>query len=278
MQSIIRLKDIKIPEKELYELFKTATILDHLLSSHCGLPKGVNYMLIGDPVAGKTTVALDMVANIIRNHPRIKVLFISAEMNEIDLSIYLERFSKFGNIPTLFVKSDITQNTHYHKYIQSILDEGWDIVLIDSFLELQGIIKEEESITNKTAESWLLTLIKKHNIGKNKTEKNISFITIQQVTKSGAFVGSNRLKHMITAMMELRLTNTKNPFSDRYIIFSKHRRGVVGQKLYYDLSCEENIWYDEERYHKGIEINQMNKEAKKQNFEMFKNFSNLFKS
>lgn len=277
MQSIIQLKDIVISKQQLFENYKTYTILDSLLSSHQGLPKGVNYMMIGDPGAGKTTIAMDMISNIQIHQPKIKILFISAEMNEIDISIYLNRFKKFGLIYTLFINSDITNDTHYYDYIKNILNSGWDIVLIDSFSELQGIIKEEENITNKLAESWLLSLIKNHNMGKNKTCKNTSFITIQQVTKSGAFIGSNRLKHMITAMMELRLTSPNNPFSDRYIMFSKHRRGVVGQRLYYDLSCEDNIFFDEDRYLKDLKINKMNKEAKQQNFKMFKKFSHEFK-
>lgn len=34
-------------------------------------------------------------------------------------------------------------------FVADTLDEGWDIVAVDSFHELQGVIKEEENITNK---------------------------------------------------------------------------------------------------------------------------------
>ena len=81
----------------------------------------------------------------------------------------------------------------------------------------------------------LLSLIKQQNKGENDRRVNTTFLTIQQVTKSGRFIGTNRLKHAITAMLELRLENPKNVYSDRYAVFSKHRRGDVGVRLYYDL-------------------------------------------
>lgn len=100
----------------------------------------------------------------------------------------------------------------------------------------------------KDAESWLLKLIKQQNKAQNSRHVNTTFLTIQQVTKSGNFVGSNRLKHSITAMMELKLDNPKNIYSDRYITFSKHRRGDVGVKLYYSLSSTGDVFFDEARF------------------------------
>lgn len=105
----------------------------------------------------------------------------------------MQRFPKFGDINILFIDSNFEEETHNWETVRDALDEGWDIVAIDSFYELQGIIKEEENTTMKKAESLLLSLIKKHNLGSNKIKKNTTFLTIQQVTKAGAFIGSNRL-------------------------------------------------------------------------------------
>ena len=44
-------------------------------------------MIIGDPGEGETTIILNMISNIQQLNPSIKILFISAEMNEIDLAI-----------------------------------------------------------------------------------------------------------------------------------------------------------------------------------------------
>ena len=142
--------------KDLFENYQTGTVLDRLLCSYSGLPKGVNYMIVGDPGVGKTTIILDMMANIQKQYPKLHILFVSAEMNEIDLAIYVQRFPKFGNLDILFVESDFDEESHNWEQLTQVLQGGWDIVAIDSFHELQGIIKEEENITQKRAESMLL--------------------------------------------------------------------------------------------------------------------------
>ena len=198
------MRDIHLDES-LFRNYLTGTVLDELLCSYKGLPRGVNYMVIGDPGVGKTTIILDMLADIRLNNPGARVLFVSAEMNEIDLAVYVKRFPKFQDIDILFVESEFDDSCQSHNYhmLTEILDRGWDIVAIDSFYELQGIVKEEEGITQKKAESMLLSLIKQQNKAQNSRSVNTTFLTIQQVTKNGAFIGSNRLKHAITAMLEL---------------------------------------------------------------------------
>ena len=86
MTNIVKMKDVKF-DSNLFVYYMSGTILDRLLCSYYGLPKGVNYMIIGDPGVGKTTIILDMISNIQQLNPSIKILFISAEMNEIDLAI-----------------------------------------------------------------------------------------------------------------------------------------------------------------------------------------------
>lgn len=275
MNGIVKMRDVRF-DKDLFINFRTRTILDNLLCSYQGLPKGVNYMIIGDPGVGKTTIILDMLANIRKAHPSAHILFISAEMNEIDLAIYVERFPKLGDLDILFIEGGFDECGHSWQTVADTLDDGWDIVAIDSFHELQGIVKEEENVTNKRAESMLLSLIKQHNKAQNDRSVNTTFLTIQQVTKSGAFVGSNRLKHMITAMMELRLDNPKNIYSDRYITFSKHRRGDVGVKLYYNLSTTGNVDFDEERYEQDQSIRRMQRNVRNQLHDFADRFDELF--
>ena len=259
---IVRMRDIQLDES-LFRNYLTGTVLDELLCSYKGLPKGVNYMVIGDPGVGKTTIILDMLADIRLNNPGARVLFVSAEMNEIDLAVYVKRFPKFQDIDILFVESEFDEGCQTHNYhmLTGVLDQGWDIVAIDSFYELQGIVKEEENITQKKAESMLLSLIKQQNKAQNSRSVNTTFLTIQQVTKNGAFIGSNRLKHAITAMLELRLENPKNVYSDRYAVFSKHRRGDVGVRLYYDLSTTGDVFYNEERFNQDRQIRRLQSEA-----------------
>lgn len=275
MNGIVKMRDVRF-DKDLFINFRTRTMLDNLLCSYQGLPKGVNYMIIGDPGVGKTTIILDMLANIRKAQPSARILFISAEMNEIDLAIYVERFPKFGDLDILFIEGGFDECGHSWQTVADTLDDGWDIVAIDSFHELQGIVKEEENVTNKRAESMLLSLIKQQNKAQNDRGVNTTFLTIQQVTKSGAFVGSNRLKHMITAMMELRLDNPKNIYSDRYITFSKHRRGDVGVKLYYNLSTTGDVDFDEERYEQDQSIRRMQRNVRNQLHDFADRFDELF--
>lgn len=275
MSEIVKMRDVRFDPK-LFVNYRSGTVLDNLLCSYQGLPKGVNYMVIGDPGVGKTTIILDLIANIERQAPGTRILFISAEMNEIDLAVYVQRYPKFGNLNIIFVESDFDGNRHHLKEIEDVLRRGWDIVAIDSFYELQGIVKEEEDITMRLAETKLLSLIKRHNKAENDTRTNTTFLTIQQVTKSGAFIGSNRLKHMISAMMELRLDNPKNIYSDRYVVFSKHRRGDVGVKLYYNLSSTGDVSFDEQRYRQELQLRNLQSSVSTQLRDFATQFDNLF--
>ena len=279
VRDVVKMKDIQF-EKGLFENWMTGKIMDELLCSYKGLPKGVNYMVIGDPGVGKTTIILDLLSDL-SMYNSAKVLFVSAEMNEIDLAIYVQRFPKFQNLDILFVEGEFEQEPHSCKTLErlsAILDQGWDVVAIDSFYELQGIIKEEENITLKKAESLLLSLMKQQSKGGNSKNINTTFLTIQQVTKSGAFVGSNRLKHSITAMMELRLENPKNIYSDRYAVFTKHRRGDVGVRLYYDLGATGDVFYNEERYRNDQQIRRLQSNAANSIRNLADQFDLLFNS
>ncbi len=277
MKGIVKMRDVRF-DKNLFVNYMTGTILDQLLCSYQGLPKGVNYMIIGDPGVGKTTIILDMIANIQLLQPKTHILFISAEMNEIDLAIYVQRYPKFADLNIMFVEAEFNTDAHCLRDVEETLRRGWDIIAIDSFYELQGIVKEEENLTLKKAESQLLSLIKKQNKAENDRGVHTTFLTIQQVTKSGAFIGSNRLKHMITAMMELRLDNPKNIYSDRYITFSKHRRGDVGVKLYYNLSQTGDVFFDEERFHNDQKLRKLQNEVSTQLHDYADKFNNLFNS
>ena len=111
MKGIVKMRDARF-DKSLFVNYMTGTILDQLLCSYQGLPKGVNYMIIGDPGVGKTTIILDMIANIQLSHLDIHILFISAEMNEIDLAIYVQRYPKFADLNIMFVEAEFNAEAH----------------------------------------------------------------------------------------------------------------------------------------------------------------------
>jgi len=240
-------------EKGLFEAHKTNTPLDGLFSIDGGVPKATNWMVVGDPGVGKSTVTLDIIANAKKTGS--KVLFISAEMNQVDLYLYVKRYPKFGELD-IFFPQEIEDNECPKAVLEEILNEGYDIVLIDSFVELQETIRESGRMTRNSSEKYLLDLMYKHNLGANDTKCFTSFLNIQQVGKSGIFVGSNKLKHMTTGMMEIRFVDERTQ-DERYVTFSKNRRGHVGKQMYFDLTATGNVTYDTERFKKSESLKKL---------------------
>ena len=242
----------------LFDAHKTATPLDGLFSIDGGVPKATNWMVVGDPGVGKSTVTLDIIAN--AKASGSKVLFISAEMNQVDLYLYVKRYPKFGELD-IFFPQDIQDHEDPRKVLNEILDEGYDIVLIDSFIELQETIREHAKMTRNGSEKWLLDMMYKQNLGQNKAKTYTSFLNIQQVNKGGTFVGSNKLKHMTTGMMEIRFVDERSQ-DERYVVFSKNRRGHVGKQMFFDLSAAGDVTYDTERFKKAESLKQLAKKEK----------------
>jgi predicted ATP-dependent serine protease len=54
------------------------------------------------------------------------------------------------------------------------------------------------------------------------------------MTKQGTFAGSNRIKHMTTALACLKFDG-RGRDAERYIEFDKNRRGNVGEKVFFNL-------------------------------------------
>jgi DNA repair protein RadA/Sms len=237
----------------LFQCHKTDTPLDMLFSMNGGVPKATNWMVVGDPGVGKSTVTLDVIANAMQNGS--KVLFISAEMTSVDLKLYVDRYPKFGDIQIYFPQEE-DDDVDMRKELRALLAPGWDLVLTDSFVELQSFVKESARLSTNAAEKFLLNLMYEHNLGKNEEGRFTSFLNIQQVNKSGVFVGSNKLKHMTTGMMEIRFVD-EDTQEERYVVFSKNRRGPVGKRMFFDLSASGDVQYDTERFRKAEDLRKL---------------------
>lgn len=238
---LVQLNKVKF-DKRVFETMATGKPVDKLLSNQGGIPRATNYIVIGDPGVGKSTVCLDIIADI--KKAKQKVLFISGEMSRVDMYQYMQRYPKFGNIDILFLGEYADENGKL--VIEDVLKRGYDIVLGDSFVEIQDAVKETANMTTSSAEKWLIDLMIKHNQGENDTQCYTSFLMIQQVTKGGNFVGSNKLKHNTTGMLEIRFTEEGN--QERYLMFSKNRRGDVYKKLYFSLKAEGDVQYNSDRF------------------------------
>ena len=231
----VKMKDLTF-DPDLFKTLKTHKPIDTLLSSEGGFPKATNFMLVGDPGVGKSTVSMDILADLQDNGA--KVLFISGEMDRVDLYRYVQRYPKFGNLDILFMGEYVDQNPK--EVIETMLKRGYDVVLIDSFVEVQDTVKEASAMSAKSTEKWLIDLMRHNNLANNDSKKWTSFLCIQQVTKEGVFLGSNKLKHNTTGMMELRFDKD----GTRYAMFTKNRRGEIDKKMRFDLSSTGDVSYD----------------------------------
>ena len=226
--NLVKMKDVTFND-DLFIPMKTKTIVDSVLSTEGGVFPGTNTVVIGDPGVGKSTVLLDWVCNMQAQGK--KVLFISGEMNDIDMYGYVKRFPKFGKVPIMFMQE---YNDCPKQAVEQVLQEGYDVVLMDSWAEVTSMVKDQMGWARGKCESWMLDLLETHNKANNDNNKNTAFICIQQMTKQGEFAGSNRIKHMTTAMAALRFDG-RGRDAERYIEFSKNRRGSVGDKIYFSL-------------------------------------------
>jgi len=229
----VKMKDVSF-DKALFTPMKTGKKIDKLFSSEGGLMKGTNYAIVGDPGAGKTTVAMDIVADLQAKGQ--KVLFISGEMNEIDMYGYVKRYPKFGEMDILFMGHYVEENAE--QVLEAALKPGYDVVLIDSMAEVCTAIADSAKgwMSVKKAETIVLNMLEKHNQAENDNKVNTAFLVIQQVTKAGNFAGSNRFKHMMTGMAHMKIVE-----DGRCFFFSKNRRGGQMDALYFTLSTKRNV-------------------------------------
>jgi DNA repair protein RadA/Sms len=201
--------------EEVFRPMSTGTLMDTILSSQQGLMPAVNMIICGGPGSGKSTIVLDMLSRLAARGK--KVLFVSGEMDEIGHFKYCRRMPHFKTVPTLFLKN-YTETVR--ETLEYVFNEGYDVVAIDSIVEVIEMYKDTYRTTESAAELWFLNLQSRIKKGENNSNKYTSFINIQQVTKAGDFAGSNRLKHMTEAMCHIdRIKNS----DERKVYFSKNR-------------------------------------------------------
>jgi len=268
-------------------------VLDEFWSSKNGVMPSTITMVVGDAGVGKTTMLMVLLSHLQKNG--YNCLFVSAEMDEIDFADYCFRFEEFKDVPMLFPEFD---GPDIVDQLNDALETGYDVVVIDSFVELKELICDQRNITKSRASNFITSIMKKYKGGVKRyyheddrvsvTVKHMitasgpgiqrdgfvdrrqltdvpfvdsleserqalaknqahhthytSFLVIQQVLKSGKFAGSNSLKHLVSAFLELRF----DPDGRTFLKFKKNRRGAVDEKLYYTIK-ERDFKFDKDR-------------------------------
>jgi len=254
--NLTRLDDLNFSD-DLFVPMRTNTAADTFLSNEGGFLPGTNVMAAGAPGVGKTTVLLEMLYKVQQSNPGKKVLFISAEMNQLDMARYLKRFPHWGQLPILFL-SDYSDG-QAKEAIEATLNQGYDLVLTDSYTEVNDTVKEDTGMSRGKTEKWFLDLMTSHNKANNKSKSYTTFVTILQLSKGGTFVGSNKLKHMTNEMLHLDWKGSENS-SERYMEFSKNRTGSVGQKMFFNF--DNGVQFDDIRYKRDLLNEEMIKEER----------------
>jgi len=229
-------------DENMLKIYKSGQVVDDMFSFEGGIPVCTNVMITGDPGAGKTTIMLHTMANLQMKNKHLKCLFISAEMGCKGILSYKKRFPIIGCLQTLFASEFAEHNMK--DVIEQLFEKGFDYILVDSIAELLATVREDSGMSQARADKWILDLCVKHNKGENSRKVYSTMLLIQQVTKSGQFIGSNKLKHICDAHMELKKRKRETPDEVQrfYMFFSKNRNGNAF------VECEFTINADNVKY------------------------------
>lgn len=227
MSKIVKLRDLEIPQEVLVPM-KTNTILDGFISDRGGLLPSCIYIVVGGAGSGKTSWSIDTVHKLQTVNPTKKFLYISGEQDEIDNYELSQKLPGLTDINTLYLAGC----TNPKQVLIETLNQGWDGVLIDSLEVVSNRIQTTTSLTAKQSSKWVMDLMFKHKKGANPTKTYTAFMVIQQATKSGTFKGDASIEFDSTGMLYVVNDDAEE---NRYLMFSKNRRGDNRVKLYYRL-------------------------------------------
>ncbi len=233
----VRLKDLHIP-KQVLQPMKTNSELDSFVSTRGGFLPSTVYIVVGGAGSGKTSWAIDTLTKIQSGNPTKKCLYISGEQDEIDnyeLSTFIPGLLELDTLYLAGVKNP-------QKLIEETLDQGWDMVLMDSLEVVSGRIQTTTDLNSKQSLKWVMDLMFKHKRGNNPTNTYTGFLVIQQATKSGTFKGDSSIEFDTTGMLYIR----RGHGSERHLEFSKNRRGDSNTKLFYKLDNGHMVYMEEE--------------------------------
>ena len=233
----VRLKDLHIPQ-EVLQPMKTNSELDSFVSTRGGFLPSTVYIVVGGAGSGKTSWAIDTLYKLQENNPTKKCLYISGEQDEIDnyeLSTFIPGLAELETLYLAGVKNP-------QKLIQDTLDQGWDMVLMDSLEVVSGRIQTTTDLNSKQSLKWVMDLMFKHKRGNNPTNTYTGFLVIQQATKSGTFKGDSSIEFDTSGMLYIR----RGHGTERHLEFSKNRRGESNVKLYYQLENGQMVYNPEE--------------------------------
>jgi len=230
----------------------TNTAFDKIASKRNGVMPATAYIITGESGAGKTTIAANIADYLKENNEGYTAGFISAEMDRDDWTEECLDNRRLASLETIFMLEYLDAPNYVEILIEAL--KKWQFVILDSFEVVLDQLKELKGWTAKKAESELINILRRAA-----TESGATILAIQQWTKSGGYVGSTKIKHMLTGMIYVMFD--KN--GDRYMVFTKNRRAghMVGKKLYFTKNkVTGRLEFDGQRLDNDMAIIQHSKE------------------
>ena len=220
--------DIEVPE-HLTRKFKTGlSFVDGAMGGEGFTPSSVT-LFTGTPGAGKTTLMLTMADSMTKQGAI--VLFNTAEESLYQTAMTAKRLKlrngfRCGNSASI---SEIIKNaTEMHAEEEANSDQF--VLIIDSLQCLDDGMYKSGKITSNTAIRCL------EQITDFCKDTGAIGLVINQVNKSGKMAGSNKLKHMVDAMMHLSVEEKDEDFKGcRILETKKNRFGGCGHMFYLAL-------------------------------------------
>ena len=224
---------VKVPKQLRNKVKCGVDYIDSALGGGGFTPSAVT-LFTGTPGAGKTTMMLKLADSLTRNGAL--VVFNTAEESLFQVKLVAERlnlgagFTCGGetHVPTLLEKCTALRNKRGNKNKAFFL-------IVDSLQCMDDgkyTRKDGSAHINGGSATRALGLITDYC-----KEEFTNAIVIGQVNKSGQMAGSNKLKHMVDAMMELTVEE-KDPDlrGCRVLQTVKNRFGGAGATFYLDLN------------------------------------------
>jgi len=197
--------------------------LDRVLGG--GLVPGTGIVLAGEPGAGKTTLASDIVINLAKQQ---KVAYFSGEESKAQIKTRLERLgaSADAGIP-------LSDEIGVERICAAINEHNLDFVVIDS---IQSVFSEEVSGVPGS-----ISQVKEaaHQIMRAAKSHGTSVLIIGQVIKSGDMAGPRVLEHLVDVVLTfegdrrhqhriLRASKNRYGSTDEVGVFEMTSTGMLG--------------------------------------------------
>jgi hypothetical protein len=261
------INSMEFPEFKLHRTNTVVDILDSDFEKLGGQYGGVVTICTGESGVGKSTVLIDKLAKYRKVNPDIKICYFSTEMTKNDLYFYNMKNPLIGEVPTILA-TDYMEGNRLKEAVIQIFEGGYDIILLDSYQDLLGTLKDLLNWTEGAAQRFIIGLMidSAERLG-------TCVYAIQHLTKGGQYVGSTFLKHKTTAMMHFKF----DAMGNRYVEYSKNRRGgsMQDKPLYYSLNAEGEVVYDEKRFNDLLSTENKSENEKEKAKEFADNFDKI---